>query len=68
MSAVPLSRPLFHRFQDKRHHWVTGCVLCLNILGTTDSIEELRELEASHECSEKRRLRARRLLRASKSS
>jgi hypothetical protein len=68
MSAGPIYRPVFHRFRDNHHHWVTGCVLCLNILGTAESTEELRKLEVSHECSAKRRLRVRSLLKASRAS
>jgi hypothetical protein len=54
MLTAPLPNSTFHRFQDKLGNWVSGCVLCLTIVGAAESLEELTTLEDLHECFEKK--------------
>src|SRR6185369_17324941 len=64
MSSTPLPNSTFHRFQDKHGNWISGCLLCLKIVGASRSLEELKTIEDSHECSEARRVKASELFRA----
>lgn len=54
MSSTPLPNTKFARYQDENGRWASGCLLCLTIVGTAESFEELSALENVHECFEKK--------------
>jgi hypothetical protein len=43
----------FRRYQNTSGLWVSGCLLCLKIIGTARLPEELTALERVHICPEK---------------
>ena len=46
-----LSDSQFLRFHDNNGTWISGCLLCLKIVGGSASPEELSTLEALHQCA-----------------
>jgi len=50
ISNLPYSQ--FRRYENSNGIWVSGCLLCLKIVGTARLPEELTALEKVHICPE----------------